>query len=131
MAQRPFPHVKNRLIRASVLITWICHSLPAAQPVPAEDPGLQAAAVLEQPDANYKIAERGFQGIPGLARAPGGRLWATWYGGGGDEGPDNYVMLVTSRDNGRTWSQFQRVIDPPGLLRTFDPGLWIDPQGED
>ncbi len=96
----------------------------------ADDPGLQPVAVTEQPTPGYKLAERGFQGIPGLARASGGRLWATWYGGGGDEGPENYVLLVTSADNGCTWSELQRVIDPPGLLRTYDPGLWIDPQGK-
>jgi predicted neuraminidase len=94
------------------------------------DPALQAATVTVQPEANYKLAQRGFQGIPGLARTPGGRLWATWYGGGGDEGPENYVMLVTSADDGRTWSQILMVIDPPGLLRTSDPVLWIDPQGK-
>lgn len=93
------------------------------------DPALQPAAVTENPGSDYKLAERAFQGIPGLARAPAGRLWATWYGGGGDEGPENYVMLATSADDGRTWSQITRVIDPPGLLRTYDPGLWIDPQG--
>jgi predicted neuraminidase len=94
------------------------------------DPGLQSVAPMIDPGTAYRLAERNFQGIPGIARTTGGRLWATWYGGGSDEGPDNYVMLVTSGDDGKTWSEFKRVIDPPGLLRTFDPGLWIDPQGK-
>ena len=122
--------MKHALLPAlSLVILWpaaICD----AQVVAPADPALQPAAVIERPDPGYKLAERAFQGIPGLARAPGGRLWATWYGGGADEGPENYVMLVTSADNGRTWSELQRVIDPPGLLRTFDPVLWVDPQGK-
>ncbi|MES2693295.1 MAG: sialidase family protein [Verrucomicrobiota bacterium] len=115
---------------ALLLSTLSVAALFGADSSPVADPALQPAQVTERPATGYKLAERAFQGIPGLARAPGGRLWATWYGGGGDEGPENYVMLVTSGDDGRTWSEIQRVIDPPGLLRTFDPGLWIDPQGK-
>lgn len=113
------------------LVAVLAAGLPAATAaVPAaDDPGLRTVAAIEHPGSHYKIAERGFQGIPGIARAPDGRLWATWYGGGPTEGPDNYVMLVTSADDGRTWSEIQRVVDPPGLLRAYDPGLWVDPQG--
>lgn len=99
-----------------------------AQPA-GGDPALQPVPAIAEPGSSYLLEQRLFQGIPGLARAPGGRLWATWYGGGADEGPDNYVMLATSADNGRTWSQIVRVIDPPGLVRAYDPGLWLDPQG--
>jgi len=70
-----------------------------------------------------------FQGIPGLARAPGGRLWATWYSGGTTEGPENFVALATSADAGETWSPIKLVIDPPGNVRAFDPCLWLDPTG--
>jgi predicted neuraminidase len=72
-----------------------------------------------------------FQGIPGIERAANGRLWATWYGGGVTEDRDNYVMLVTSEDDGQSWSGPKLVIDPdgPGPVRAFDPCLWHDPQG--
>jgi predicted neuraminidase len=70
-----------------------------------------------------------FQGIPGIERAPNGRLWAVWYGGGVGEGDENYVMLVTSADDGRTWSDLKLVIDPPDPVRAFDPCLWHDPRG--
>ncbi len=95
----------------------------------AEDPALAPAVVNTAPGAAYAASTRVFQGIPGLARAPGGRLWATWYGGGTDEGPENYVMLATSADDGRTWSELRAVIDPAGPVRAYDPTLWTDPQG--
>ncbi len=100
-------------------------------PLRAEtDPALLPAPVVTDPGAAYSPATRIFQGIPGLARAPGGRLWATWYSGGSDEGPENYVMLSSSMDDGRTWSAATVVIDPPGPVRTYDPVLWTDPQGK-
>lgn len=85
--------------------------------------------VHRPPGPKYAADTRAFQGIPGLERASNGRLWATWYGGGPDEGPENYVMLATSDDDGRTWSRVQLVIDPPGEGRAFDPCLWVDPSG--
>jgi beta-xylosidase len=84
------------------------------------------------PGSKYADSTRLFQGIPGLERAPNGRLWAVWYAGGPDEpteGPGNYVVVVTSKDDGRTWSEPQLVIDPPGDGRAYDPTLWHDPDG--
>jgi predicted neuraminidase len=95
----------------------------------AEDLALKAPPVNTRPGDAYASRTRAFQGIPGIERARNGRLWATWYGGGPDEGPDNYVVLVTSADNGRTWSSERLVIDPPGPIRAFDPCLWTDPTG--
>jgi len=95
----------------------------------AEDSALAPPPVILAPGPEYGPNTRAFQGIPGLERTPGGRLWATWYGGGPGEGPANYVMLATSADDGRTWSDLTLVIDPPGLVRAFDPCLWIDPTG--
>ncbi|MGD9517937.1 MAG: sialidase family protein [Armatimonadota bacterium] len=94
-----------------------------------EEPALQLPLVNVAPGPEYADSTRIFQGIPGLERAPGGRLWATWYSGGDTEGPLNYVLLVTSGDNGRTWSSPRLVIDPPGSVRAFDPCLWHDPGG--
>ena len=72
---------------------------------------------------------RTFQGIPGLAITPSGRLWATWYTGGHDEGPANYVTLARSDDGGQTWLDPVLVIDPPGNVRAYDSVPWLDPLG--
>ena len=95
----------------------------------AADPALQPPMVNSDLGPQYADSVRAFQGIPGIERAANGRLWATWYGGGTGEGPDNFVMLVTSGDNGKSWSKLKLVIDPPGPVRAFDPCLWHDPQG--
>ena len=84
------------------------------------------------PGPRFGDAARAFQGIPGIERAANGRLWAVWYAGGPDEpgeGPGNYVVLVNSGDDGKTWSGPRLVIDPPGPVRAYDPCLWHDPQG--
>ena len=90
---------------------------------------MDAICVNHSPDADYADAARLWQGIPGITRAPKGRLWATWYSGGKGEGPYNYVVLVTSGDDGRTWSAPQLVVHPPAPVRAYDPCLWTDPLG--
>lgn len=90
---------------------------------------LQPASLNLTPGSEYGPAARGFQGIPGIARAANGRLWATWYAGAETEGPDNYVVLATSADDGETWSEFKAVIAPEGDVRAYDSNVWIDPQG--
>jgi hypothetical protein len=102
----------------------------ALSAIPPAELALQAAPVISPPGPEYAGAARAFQGIPGVERVPNGRLWATWYGGGPDEGPENYVMLATSGDDGGTWSGVTLVIDPPGMVRAFDPCLWHDPLGK-
>ncbi|TMV51588.1 exo-alpha-sialidase [Paenibacillus mesophilus] len=92
-----------------------------------KDTALAPAAVTRVTDGRY--AERRWQGIPGVEIADNGRLWATFYSGGDDEGPDNYVALVTSVDGGSTWSDIRYVVDPPGKVRAYDPCLWHDPSG--
>ncbi|HOH32361.1 MAG TPA: sialidase family protein [Candidatus Hydrogenedentes bacterium] len=95
----------------------------------ASDLALAAPPILMNPGPEYGDDTRLFQGIPGIERAPNGRLWATWYAGGDTEGPLNYCALATSGDDGKTWSSVQIVIDPPGDVRAFDPCLWHDPSG--
>jgi hypothetical protein len=93
---------------------------------------LRPPRVITNPGPEYAAQTRRFQGIPSLARSPKGRLWATWYGGKtAGEDHNNYVILVTSGDDGRTWSAEQVVIDPDGEgpVRAFDPELWLDPDG--
>ena len=96
-----------------------------------KDVAKRAPPVNFSPGPEYADGVRMFQGIPGIERAANGRLWATWYGGGVGEDHHNYVMLVTSGDDGKSWSTLKLVIDPDrdGPCRAFDPCLWHDPQG--
>lgn len=88
------------------------------------------AVVSSSPGSAYRPQNRqGFQGIPGIEKTASGRLFVTFYAGGGEEGPHNFVLLITSDDEGQTFSPPQFVVDPPGLVRAFDPTLWIDPLG--
>jgi hypothetical protein len=82
-----------------------------------------------KPGPEYADDKRLFQGIPGIECAPGGRLWSTWYSGGQGESPLNYIVLVTSGDDGGTWSPPKLVIDPPGHVRACDSNVWLDPTG--
>jgi len=77
----------------------------------------------------YYTKNREFQGIPGIEISPSGRLWVTWYSGGVGEGSENYVVLVTSDDDGLSWSEPVAVVDPSGSIRAFDPTLWVGPDG--
>ena len=82
-------------------------------------------------DATHALKDRQFQGIPSLAVSPGGRLWAIWYAGiTPKEDQNNYVVISTSGDDGKTWKE-TLVVDPDagGPVRAFDPELWLDPQG--
>jgi len=99
-----------------------------AEPAPA---GLEPPRHVGPPTPAQAATNRGFQGIPSLAIAPGGRLWATWYAGVTPaEDRNNYVVLATSGDGGDTWEEVL-VVDPdgPGPVRSFDPELWIAPDG--
>ncbi len=113
-----------------VLAIWVQSVAAANPPDPESDPALKPPPIHFDPGPEYAGSKRIFQGIPGIERAPNGRLWATWYGGGPGEGPHNYVMLATSGDDGKTWTDVLLVIDPPGDVRAFDPCLWHDPTGK-
>ncbi len=80
----------------------------------------------------YAPESRKFSGIPSLAITPKGRMWAIWYAGiTPDEDANNYVVVSTSGDDGKTWEEVM-VIDPDaeGSVRAFDPEMWIAPNGE-
>ena len=94
-----------------------------------KDLALVAPVLNTAPGPEYASKVRLFQGIPSIERSPGGRLWAVWYSGREGEGVENYVCVVTSGDDGRTWTEPVLVIDPPGNVRAYDPNIWHDPQG--
>ena len=78
-----------------------------------------------------KIETRLRQMASSMAVCKSGRLWAVWYGGPtGGEDQNNYVILGRSDDDGANWNEVL-VVDPdgPGILRSFDPEIWVDPQG--
>jgi len=67
-----------------------------------------------------------------LAVTGQGRLWAVWYAGiTPAEDMNNYVVVATSGDKGKTWEEVL-AIDPdgPGPMKAFDPQVWIDPAGK-
>ena len=111
------------LALALILLSATVH---AAEPS-ASDPPEYVGPPLPQ----HAVTNRGFSGIPSLAVASEGRLWATWYGGetpGEDQ--NNYVVLSTSDDHGATWEEVL-IVDPdgPGPSRSFDPQVWSSPDG--
>lgn len=61
-----------------------------------KDLSLKPVPLNTHAGSEYSSRSRRWQGIPGIERAPGGRLWATWYSGGPGEGPENYVLAVIS-----------------------------------
>lgn len=91
---------------------------------------VEPARIITNPGAEYADAVRSWQGIPGIERAPGGRLWVVWYTGGDFEGHiDNYALLATSGDDGRTWSPPRVAIQGAPGTRIGDPLPWLDPRG--
>jgi len=99
--------------------------------VSAEPASLAPPKHVGPPRADHAVTNRAFQGIPSMAVAPRSRLWTTWYAGvtpGEDQ--NNYVVLSTSADNGKTWREVL-TIDPDGdgPVRAFDPELWVSPDG--
>lgn len=101
-------------------------------PVRAEGPPfMQPPQHVGPPADRHAVTNRAFQGIPSLAIAPGGRLWANWYAGvTPGEDHNNYVVVSTSGDDGESWEEVL-VIDPDGdgPVRAFDPELWLAPDG--
>ena len=79
----------------------------------------------------YSVETRAFTGISSLAVSQNGRLWVTWYAGetpGEDE--NNYVVVSTSGDQGETWEEVLVIDSWSEMVRSFDPEIWIDPDGK-
>jgi hypothetical protein len=115
-------------------VSFACVPLAGAEP--AETFGITTLTpprLDTAPNAAYWPRMRLWQGVPSIERAPGGRLWATWYSGGVGEGKGhNYQLLVTSGDDGLTWSKPVAVFDPGRQLlggAGSDAHVWLDPNG--
>ncbi len=110
-----------------VLPSHVCGEDPADLP----DLALIPPKVIFDIEANHAKASRGSQGVAALERAKNGRLWASWYtsrGRRGVESTNSYCVLATSDDDGRTWKE-TLVLQSVQYTHTYDPCLWIDPQG--
>lgn len=118
------------------LLVWVI-GIPVAatsaqERATAREQALEPPQVFIDPEESlYSTNRRMFQGIPGIERAANGRLWVSRFSGSTGEGAsNNYGLLITSGDDGETWSDLKVVIDVPGSrVRICDPCLWIDPAG--
>ncbi|WP_236976075.1 sialidase family protein [Membranihabitans maritimus] len=95
---------------------------------------LNSPKLIKDPGLYYKYSpdSRRFTGISSLAVTKGGHIWAVWYAGTTPgEDHNNYVVVANSNDNGNSWNEVL-VIDPDsgGPVRTFDPEVWVDPNGK-
>ena len=84
-----------------------------------------------QPDRLFTKSSCRISLVPSIECAPkSGRLWATWYTGMEPaENHLNYCVLAASDDGGDTWRELlvSDPVDP--ACRTFDPEVWIAPDG--
>lgn len=123
---------------AALVAMLLCPVLRAAEPSAppawlhaADSLSLRPPRHVGAPTAEHAPALRAFTGIPSLTVTARGRLWAVWYAGiTPAEDMNNYVVVATSGDRGRTWNEML-VIDPDGRgpSKAFDPQAWIDPAG--
>ncbi len=77
----------------------------------------------------YTSEKRMWQGIPGIERTRGGRIFVSFYSGGRSEGYANYAALVKSDDNGNSFGEPIAVAYYGEKDRAYDSTLWIDPLG--
>lgn|GEM_PF-2192853 len=93
------------------------------QPVPV---------VIFHPGPEYGAAYQNFGIAPSIARTPGGRLYCGFTSGGVGEGTDNFGVVVTSDDDGVTWSSPYIVFDTDkeGPIRNDHVTVWTTPSGE-
>ncbi len=78
---------------------------------------------------NYSTPYRIWQGIPGIAITKRGRIFSAFYSGGTKEEEGNYVVLLKSDDDGKTFSEPVTAVFNKNGGRCFDEVIWIDPKG--
>jgi len=117
----------------SLFIAVACNVYSFPLYAQSDESFLKAPQVIHHPDAYYRYSRhtRKFTGIPSIAITNKGRMWATWYAGvTAGEDLNNYVVVATSTDTGRSWKEVF-VVDPDqeGPVRAYDPEIWIAPNG--
>jgi len=92
---------------------------------------LTSAELIKNPEGALSKGTKPFQGISSITCSPKGRVFVVWYGSGGGENNNNYLMLSYSDNRGETWTDVKLVVRSPfcGKVRTFDPALWTDARG--
>ena len=123
--------MKPKLFIGIVALTSIIYSESFAQ---GNTSFLGQPQIIKNPanTQQHSAESRKFTGIPSLAISQKGRMWATWYTGVTPaEDSNNYVVVATSGDGGQTWEEVL-AIDPdgPGPARSYDPEIWMDPDGK-
>ncbi|MBR4172639.1 MAG: exo-alpha-sialidase [Kiritimatiellae bacterium] len=126
--------MKQGIVFQFALTAWVltCGVQAAETPVRGNlaDATLQPIRIQMPPPLRYRDpANIVYQTGPSIAVAPNGRIWVAIMTGGVDEENRNYVDLLTSGDGGDTWSEPKMALDIDGPMRTFDPGMWTDPEG--
>ncbi|EON79249.1 hypothetical protein ADIS_0254 [Lunatimonas lonarensis] len=123
----------NNIRLLAGLLFVFCPYFPEAiaqtSPLELNPPRLIVGADIAR---QHAVETRKFSGISSLAVSPKGRLWAVWYAGiTPGEDLNNYVVLATSGDLGKSWEEVL-VIDPdgPGPVRAYDPEIWLAPDGK-
>ena len=74
----------------------------------------------------YRADHRVWQGIPGIARTKGGKIFVSFYSGGTKETYGNVCLLVKS-DDGKNFSEPIAATFKEGGFRCYDPAVWVDP----
>ncbi len=125
-----FTHASNPVRATQETADLIPPVFDAVAP-PFGSSGYLPAKIISTPGVMAGDSARTWQGVPTIARAPGGRLWAAWYTGGLHEGADgNYVAIATSANNGEHWSKpVTIVLNPVENSKLVDPIAWLDPLG--
>lgn len=78
---------------------------------------------------NFGADCRLWQGVPGIERTKGGRIFVSFYSGGIKEGPGNFCVLTCSNDGGETFCDPIAAAFCGDKDRCYNPCLWIDPLG--
>ena len=76
----------------------------------------------------FYASHRIWQGIPGIACTPKGRVFISFYSGNVKETYGNFAALIM-RDREGSFSEPIAVAEKSGRYRCFDPVLWLDPLG--